>query len=376
VKHRSVLLLVSGMALLTASACSAISVPSILNSAPSPAEVVIPNAPPTIGSLQDYQSTLEQIYQRVNPAVVSIQVGNGAGSGFVWDTLGHIVTNNHVVAGSDSIQVTFSDGTIRSAELVGADADSDLAVIKVDLPAARLHPIALASSNEVKVGQLAIAIGNPFALENTMTVGIVSAVGRALPVESSGSGQIGYTIPDIIQTDASINPGNSGGVLVDDQGQLIGVTSAIASPVRASAGVGFAIPSDIVRRVVPALIETGRYEHTWLGITGASLTSDLARAMNLDADQQGALIVAIVPGGPADQAELRGSSQDLTINGQPFRVGGDVITAIDGQAIDNFEDLVAFLARNTEVGQQVTLSILRAGQTQTTTLELAARPSS
>ena len=208
-----------------------------------------------------------------------------------------------------------------------------------------------------------------------MTVGIVSAVGRALPVESSGSGQIGYTIPDIIQTDASINPGNSGGVLVDDQGQLIGVTSAIASPVRASAGVGFAIPSDIVRRVVPALIETGRYEHTWLGITGASLTSDLARAMNLDADQQGALIVAIVPGGPADQAELRGSSQDLTINGQPFRVGGDVITAIDGQAIDNFEDLVAFLARNTEVGQQVTLSILREGKAETATVELAARPS-
>ena len=375
-KQRSVLLIVSGVALLTASACSAISVPSILNPAPSPAKVVIPNAPPTIGSLQDYQSTLEQIYQRVNPAVVSIQVGNGAGSGFVWDTLGHIVTNNHVVAGSDSVQVTFSDGTVRSAELVGADADSDLAVIKVDLPAARLQPIALASSTEVKVGQLAIAIGNPFALENTMTVGIVSAVGRALPVESSGPGQVGYTIPDIIQTDASINPGNSGGVLVDYQGQLIGVTAAIASPVRASAGVGFAIPSDIVRRVVPALIETGRYEHTWLGISGASLTSDLAQAMNLDADQQGALIVAIVPGGPADQAELRGSSQELTIDGRLFRVGGDVITAIDGQAIDNFEDLVAFLARNTEVGQQVTLSILRAGQTQTTTLELAARPSS
>jgi 2-alkenal reductase len=361
--------------LLAASACSAISIPSILDTAPSPGEVVIPNALPTIGTLQDYESTLEQIYQLVSPAVVSIQVGNGAGSGFVWDTLGHIVTNNHVVDDSDSIQVTFSDGTVRSAELVGADADSDLAVIKVDLPAARLHPIALASSTEVKVGQLAIAIGNPFALENTMTVGIVSAVGRVLPVEASGSGQVGYTIPDIIQTDAPINPGNSGGVLVDAQGQLIGVTAAIASPVRASAGVGFAIPSDIVQRVVPALIETGRYEHTWLGISGGSLTPDLAQGMNLNADQQGALIIDIVPGGPADQTKLRGSSQALTINGQPFRVGGDVITAIDGQSIDNFEDLVAFLARNTEVGQQVTLSILRDGKTQTTTLELAARPS-
>lgn len=375
-KHRSVLLLASGVALLSASACSAVSIPSILDDVPSPGAVVIPNGLPTIGSLRDYETALEQIYLSVSPAVVSIQVGQGAGSGFVWDTQGHIVTNNHVVDGSDSIQVTFSDGTVRSAVLVGADADSDLAVVKVDLPAAWLHPVTVASSDEVKVGQLAIAIGNPFALENTMTVGIVSAVGRVLPVDPSSSGQVSYTIPDIIQTDAPINPGNSGGVLVDGQGQLIGVTAAIASPVRASAGVGFAIPSDIVKRVVPALIETGRYEHTWMGISGAGLTPDLAQAMNLDADQQGALIIDIVRGGPADQANLRGSSQELTKNGQPLRVGGDVITAIDGQSIDNFEDLVAYLARNTEVGQQVTLSILRDGKTQTTPLELAARPSS
>ena len=374
-KHRSVLLLASGVALLAASACSAFSLPSILNTAPSPSEVEIPNALPTLGSLRDYQTSLERIYQLVNPAVVSIQVGQGAGSGFVWDTQGHIVTNNHVVNGSENIRVTFSDGTVRTAELVGADADSDLAVIKVELPAARLHPIVLASSTEVRVGQLAIAIGNPFALENTMTVGIVSAVGRVLPVDSSGSGQGSYSIPDIIQTDAPINPGNSGGVLVDDQGQLIGVTAAIASPVRASAGVGFAIPSDIVKRVVPALIETGRYEHTWLGISGASLTPDLAQAMNLDVDQRGALIMDIVPEGPADQADLRGSGQELAINERPFRVGGDVITAIDGQPVDNFEDLVAFLARSTEVGQQVVLSLLRDGKAQTATLVLAARPS-
>jgi len=374
-KHRSVLLLASGVALLVASACSAFSLPSILNTAPSPSEVEIPNALPTLGSLRDYQTSLERIYQLVNPAVVSIQVGQGAGSGFVWDTQGHIVTNNHVVNGSENIRVTFSDGTVRTAELVGADADSDLAVIKVELPAARLHPIVLASSTEVRVGQLAIAIGNPFALENTMTVGIVSAVGRVLPVDSSGSSQGSYSIPDIIQTDAPINPGNSGGVLVDDQGQLIGVTAAIASPVRASAGVGFAIPSDIVKRVVPALIETGRYEHTWLGISGASLTPDLAQAMNLDVDQRGALIMDIVPEGPADQADLRGSGQELAINERPFRVGGDVITAIDGQPVDNFEDLVAFLARSTEVGQQVVLSLLRDGKAQTATLVLAARPS-
>jgi len=371
-KHSSVLGFVSWVALLAASACSAISIPSVLDAAPSPGEALIPDALPGIGSLQDYETTLEQIYQRVNPSVVSIQVGQGAGSGFVWDTQGHIVTNNHVVDGSERVQVTFSDGTVRAAELVGSDADSDLAVIKVDLEAARLHPVTLASSTEVKVGQLAIAIGNPFALENTMTVGIVSAVGRVLPV---GSGQLNYSIPDIIQTDAPINPGNSGGVLVDDQGWLIGVTAAIASPVRASAGVGFAIPSDIVKRVVPALIEFGRYEHTWLGISGVSLTPDLAQAMSLDADQQGAMIVDVVGGGPADRAGLQGSRRELTINGRLLRVGGDVITAIDGQAIDNFEELVAFLARNTEVGQQVTLSFLRDGTTRTTTLVLAARPS-
>ncbi len=406
-KRSSSIVLASGLVLLAATACSAISIPSVLDSNSSPGPIVIPNQLPVGGTLADYETTLEQVYQLVNPAVVSIQVVDrqtvavpsfpeipgfpffgpqvpnqpqervvqGAGSGFVWDTLGHIVTNNHVVDGSDSIQVTFSDGTVRSAKLVGADADSDLAVIKVDLPPARLHPVSLASSTEVKVGQLAIAIGNPFALENTMTVGIVSAVGRVLPVESSGSGQASYTIPDIIQTDAPINPGNSGGVLVDDQGQLIGVTAAIASPVRASAGVGFAIPSDIVKRVVPALIATGRYQHTWMGISGASLTPDLAQAMNLSADQQGALIVDVVPGGPADQAKLRGSGQALTINGQQARVGGDVITAIDGQPIANFSDLVAYLARSTEVGQQVTVSILRDGKAQTLKLELAARPS-
>ena len=202
------------------------------------------------------------------------QYQSALGSGFVWDQNGDIVTNNHVVSGADKIEVTFSDGTIVPATLVGADPDSDLAVIKVDVPADKLHPVQLGDSSAVKVGQLAIAIGNPFGLEGTMTTGIISAVGRSLPANDNSTQS--YTIPDVIQTDAPINPGNSGGVLVDVQGQVLGVTSAIESPVRASAGVGFAIPSAIVNNVVPALIKDGKYVHSWLGISGTTLVPDLA----------------------------------------------------------------------------------------------------
>ncbi len=250
--------------------------------------------------LAAYQGTLENIYSTVSPSVVNIHVVQkvaagdittdfqqlpgfpffsnpqgqqpqeqfqaALGSGFVWDQQGHIVTNNHVVSGADKIQVTFSDGTIVPAKLVGADPDSDLAVIKVDAAADQLHPVQMADSTAIKVGQLAIAIGNPFGLEGTMTTGIISAVGRSLPADETSAQS--YTIPDVIQTDASINPGNSGGVLVDAQGQVLGVTTAIESPVRANAGVGFAIPAAIVKNVVPALIENGKYVHTWLGISG------------------------------------------------------------------------------------------------------------
>ena len=190
--------------------------------------------------------------------------------------------------------MTLADETVVPAEVVGTDPDSDLAVIKVDLPAEQLHPVTLGDSTQVKVGQLAVALGNPFGLENTMTVGFVSALGRVLPVtgsESLNTTDPSFTIPDIIQTDASINPGNSGGVLVDDQGQVIGVTAAIESPSRSSAGVGFAIPSAVVDKVAPALIKTGHYEHSWLGLSGTSLFPELATAMNLDTAQHGALVI-------------------------------------------------------------------------------------
>jgi len=313
----------------------------------------VPSAATTapVASLSDLQTTLEQVYQAANPSVVNIQVTSKAisqiqvpempglpalpdipqmpdvqparalGSGFVWDKQGHIVTNNHVVDGADKITVTFYDGLTLPAELVGRDPDSDLAVIKVDPTGVDLRPLSVADSTEVKVGQFVLAIGNPFGLEGTMTFGIVSALGRTLPAndtsaEGLASSAPTYTIPDIIQTDAPVNPGNSGGVLLDLQGRLIGVPSAIESPVRGSTGVGFAIPSAIVQRVVPALIETGRFEHPWIGISGSTLTPELARSMNLPEAQRGVLVRDVTKGSPADQAGLRGSTKQVTIEGQ------------------------------------------------------------
>jgi S1-C subfamily serine protease len=298
----------------------------------------------------------------------------GAGSGFVWDKQGHIITNNHVVAGADKISVTFYDGATLSGTVVGTDPDSDLAVVQVQAPADRLQPVQLADSTKIQVGQLAVAIGNPFALQGTMTVGFVSALGRLLPVESNNSQGPSYSIPDVIQTDASINPGNSGGVLVNDQGQVIGVTSAIISPVDASAGIGFAIPSAIVQKVVPMLIKSGHYEHPWLGVSGLSLNPDLAQAMSLKTDQRGALVAEVVPGSPADDAGLHGSDRQVQIDGQDARVGGDVIVAIDGQPVKTFDDVVTYLARATEVGQKITLTMLRQGKEQTIQVTLTARP--
>ena len=354
--------------------------------------------------LAAYQGTLENIYTNVNPSVVNISVvkkvdsstsdlsqipgfpffslpqgqkpqqqyESALGSGFIWDTNGDIVTNNHVIDGADKIEVTFSDGTIVPATVVGTDPDSDLAVIKVDVSASLLNPVTLGDSNTVKVGQLAIAIGNPFGFEGTMTTGIISAVGRSLPIDETAAQS--YTIPDVIQTDAPINPGNSGGVLIDVQGQVIGVTSDIVSSGGDNAGIGFAIPSAIVGKVVPALIQDGKYVHSWLGISGLTLVPDLAIAMNLETTQRGALVEEVLPNSPAEEAGLVASNMEVTIDGQTVHVGGDVITAIDSQSVNGIEDLIAYLASSTAVGQKVSLTILRNGKQKRVDLILAARP--
>ena len=402
------ILIVLGMIVLTACGSSRVLITNPVSALPAPTQEA-PAAPISSGVSGDllaaYQGTLENIYIAVSPSVVNIRVVQKAaatnsgtsqlpgfpffnipqgqqpqqqyqsalGSGFVWDQNGDIVTNNHVISGAEKIEVAFSDGTIVPAKLVGADPDSDLAVVKVDVADEKLHPVQMGDSSTVKVGQLAIAIGNPFGLEGTMTTGIISAVGRSLPADENSTQS--YTIPDVIQTDAPINPGNSGGVLINSQGKVLGVTSAIESPVRANAGIGFAIPAAIVNNVVPALIKDGKYVHTWLGISGSTLVPDLATAMKLDTSQRGALVEEVLPGSPAEKAGLRGSSQQVTIDGLNTKVGGDVITAIDDQPVVEMNDLIAFLARATRVDQKVTLAIIRDGKQETLNVTLAARPS-
>jgi serine protease Do len=412
----------------------------ILQSQTSNAKVAAANPAPLASSpaqsvvAGDLQSALEKVYDQVNPSVVSIRVrvnaadqlqqmlpnmpdlpnlpnspfrfffgpngqqspqspdspgtpqqepqtpqyGVAQGSGFVWDKSGHIVTNNHVVDGSDKIYVTFSDGTTLPATVVGHDPDSDLAVIKVeDASKVDLQPILVGDSTKAKVGQFVVAIGNPFGLENTMTFGIISAIGRSIPANGESSilgGSPSYTIPDVIQTDAPVNPGNSGGVLLDLDGNLLGVPSQIESPVRASAGVGFAIPAAIVKQVVPVLIETGKFEHAWIGISGGTLVPELATAMGLPATQRGALVSAVTSGSPAEKAGLIGSTKDAEIDGQQVKVGGDVIISIAGQPVNEFDDLVTYLAREGKVGDTVDLKVLRDGKETTVSLTFAARP--
>ncbi|MBN2238207.1 MAG: trypsin-like peptidase domain-containing protein [Dehalococcoidales bacterium] len=375
------------------------------NTAVASAAAETATADTSVSVLTDIESILENVYEQVSPSIVNVSVvqkqevsnqipdffgfsspfsgddsqdyySQGLGSGFVWDKDGHIITNNHVVAGADKISVTFQDGTTVSGELVGSDVDSDLAVIQVDVDEDMLEPVQLADSSRVKVGQLAAAIGNPYGLEGTMTVGFVSALGRLLPVDSETTGESTYSIPDIIQTDASINPGNSGGVLVDREGKVIGVTTAIISSSGSNAGIGFAIPSTIVEKVVPVLIDKGYYEHPWVGISCLSMSPDIADAMNLESTQRGALIVDVVPDSPAEEAGLHGSDRQVTINGADIRVGGDIITAIDDEPVLTSDDLITYLARSTEVGQSVTLTIVNQDEENQVKVTLGSRPKS
>jgi len=316
------------------------------------------------------EQLLIALYKRVSPSVVHIAVttnsGGGTGSGFVWDDEGHIVTNNHVVEDARRILVTFADDTPVEAEVVGTDADSDLAVIQVDVPASDLHPVEPGDSDALCVGQRAVAIGNPFGFEQTMTTGIVSALGRVVKQDS------GFSLPQLIQTDAAINPGNSGGPLLDSQGRVIGVTTLIYSQSGSNSGVGFAVPVNTVKRVVPALIETGRYADPWLGITGASITALVAEALDLPVDQ-GVLVQAVVEDGPADKAGLQGGNRQVNYEGTFLTTGGDIITALDGAEVQDMDDLIVLLV-DTSVGQKVKLTVLRDGQERTVMVTLGERP--
>jgi S1-C subfamily serine protease len=323
---------------------------------------------------------LINLYERVNPAVVNIQIlrpaapltgadlfREGEGSGFIIDKEGHIVTNNHVVEGAEEVQVTLYDGTIVSAQVLGTDLHSDLAVIKVDLPAELLHGVELGDSDDLHVGQRTIAIGNPFGLEGTLTTGVISALGRTLPAESL------FAIPDVIQTDAAINPGNSGGPLLDAQGMVIGVNTAIRTTTGFGSGVGFAVPINLAKRVIPQLIAEGRYAHPQLGIRGVAITPILVRELGLPVET-GVLVSEVISNGPAEKAGLRGGSREVQIRGRPVLAGGDIIVRVDDRDIVKFEDLLSYLVMETEVGQEVILDIIRDGQQQAVEVVLEARP--
>jgi 2-alkenal reductase len=293
----------------------------------------------------------------------------GQGSGFLYDSDGHFVTNAHVVDGAEQVEVTFSDGTIQPARIVGQDLHSDLAVVKVDQAPVDVRPLVLGEMEQLAVGQSVVAIGNPFGLEGTLTLGIISALGRTIPALTP------FSIPESIQTDAAINPGNSGGPLLNLEGEVIGVNAQIETDgiSRSNSGVGFAIPVSIVERVIPELIRQGNYEWSWLGVQGGDLTPVLAKAIGLE-NARGAYIAAVAPGGPAEKAGLQGANQEAEVDGRPVLTGGDVITKIDDQDVRSFDDLLIYITTQGNPGEQVNLTVLREGSPQEIILTLEARP--
>jgi 2-alkenal reductase len=332
--------------------------------------------PEAAGSADFSSATLSALYQQLNPGVVNITVyveqqgmtGRGAGSGFILDETGHIVTNNHVVQQADRVSVVFFDGTESEAEIVGTDPDSDLAVIRVVRLPDAAHVLTIGNSDDVQVGEVVAAIGNPFGLGSSLSVGVVSAVGRTIP-----SGPRPFSIPQAIQTDAAINPGNSGGPLLNMRGEVIGVNAQIASggsPV--NAGVGLAIPANVVRRVAPVLIEVGTYQWPWLGIEGGSVDLIVQEANDLTT-QQGAYIHGVVPDSPADEAGLQGSSGSTLIESFEVPTGGDVVTAADGKPVADFSDLLLEISLRNP-GDTIILTIMRDSAEVEVQVELAPRP--
>ena len=358
--------------------------PILINAAPTAMPQPLTKPDPLIIASDEVDTLLANIYERANPAVVNIDVAGGSdltefgsGSGFVIDTDGHIVTNNHVVEGADEIDVTFADGTVAVAKVIGLDTYSDLAVIKVEPGEAQLSPLTLGDSDQIKVGQRVVAIGNPFGLVGTMTVGIISGKGRTLPADGP-SGSSNFSNPDILQTDAAINPGNSGGPLLNSKGEVIGVNAAIRTDGtnRANSGVGFAIPSNTVKRIAAQLLKDGRVSYPYLGVSVDSnyfTPGELAAALDLPV-KQGVLIASVVDGGPAERAGLRGGDRQVVVRGIPVRAGGDILVAIDGDAIDSFDEMIAYLTAQKQVGQIVTVTIIRGTETLQVPVTLDERP--
>ena len=331
------------------------------------------NIPPTTKSL-----SLIEIFEKSESGVVRVnvqrgenseEVTGGVGSGFVFDKKGHIITNAHVVKDATKVVVTFLDGRSYNAEIIGVDTYTDIAVIKVNVDLVLLHPLSIGDSSNLKVGEGIAAIGNPFGLSGSMTSGIVSQLGRLLP-----SGPIsGYQIPDVIQTDAAINPGNSGGPLLNMRGEIVGINTAIQSATGEFTGVGFAIPSQTVAKIVPSLIEDGGYKHPWIGISGRDIDPDMAKVLDRK-DAVGFLIINVIKDSPAFNAGLVGFSKVVEVDGRSYSIGGDIILAVDGLEVRKIDDILIHLQRAKTVGDSMVLEILRDGRTTDVTITLQQRP--
>jgi len=331
-------------------------------------ELILTNSESKILSLTD-------IFEKAEPGVVRVNTQRnqtindvgGVGSGFVFDKRGHIITNAHVINDSTKTIVTFLDGRSYNAEIIGIDEYTDIGVIKVNADLKLLQPLSLGDSSNLKVGEPITAIGNPFGLSGSMTSGIISQMGRLLPLGS------GYSIPDVIQTDAAINPGNSGGPLLNMRGDIVGINTAIQSTTGEFTGVGFAIPSQTVAKIVPTLISEGEYNHPWIGISGRDIDPDMAKVLGLE-DALGFLIITVVEDSPAWDAGLIGSDKTIEVEGREYSIGGDIITAVDGIDVRKIDDILIHLQRVKTVGDEMDLEILRDNRTTNVTIVLQERP--
>ena len=326
----------------------------------------------SVGIERSYEYSLIDIFEKSEESVVQVNVlrggsDGGMGSGFVYSEEGYIITNQHVVRDAKKVTVTFLDGEAYIGDVIGTDPDLDIAVVKVSPSNTYLQPITIGDSSELKVGEKIAAIGNPFGLSGSMTSGIVSQIGRLLPQES------GYSIPDVIQTDAAINPGNSGGPLINMKGEVVGINTAIQSITGEFSGIGFAVPSNTVKKIVPVLIEDGEFKHPWMGISGTDVDPELADFRELKSSK-GFLVISVIEGSPAEQAGLIGVTETKEINGRELAVDGDIVLSIDGKTVRKISDILIHLQREKSIGDEMVLSVNRNGEILELTMVLEERP--
>ena len=324
------------------------------------------------GIERGYEYSLIDIFEKSEESIVQVSVlrgesEGGMGSGFVYSDEGYVITNQHVVQDAQKVMITFLDGEAYIGNVVGSDRDLDIAVVKVEPTNTYLQPIKIGDSSELKVGEKIAAIGNPFGLSGSMTAGIVSQMGRLLPQET------GYSIPDVIQTDAAINPGNSGGPLINMKGEVVGINTAIQSATGEFSGIGFAVPSNTVKKVVPVLIENGEFKHPWMGISGTDVDPELAEVRGLKSSK-GFLVVSVIEGSPAETAGLLGVTETEERDGREFALDGDIILSIDGETVRKISDILVHLQREKSVGDEMVLSVNRNGEMVELTMILEERP--